>query len=185
MQLVDAIKLVNYKDLSQQYAKWADLGCGTGLFTYALANVLKYPGVIYAIDKHNQRLKKSLNPHDIQIFRQQLDFEKDSLDLPLLDGILMANSLHYIDDKSALLQNLAKILKPEGHLLVVEYDTDTPNHWVPFPVSFNTLKRQFQNLGFRFIIKIHELPSIYRTGNIYSALISNSFKRSDPQKSVF
>ena len=50
MKLKKAIELVARKGMSEPNTKWADLDWGNGLFTYALAQVIGYPGVIYAID---------------------------------------------------------------------------------------------------------------------------------------
>jgi hypothetical protein len=42
------------------------------------------------------------------------------LDLPLLDGILMSNLLHFIRDQAGLLQRVAARLHPTGRFLIVE-----------------------------------------------------------------
>ena len=55
---------------------------------------------------------------------------------------------------------------------MVEYDTDLPNPWVPYPLSFITLRKVFTELGFNVVKKISEKKSLYRTGHIYSVIIT-------------
>ena len=56
--------------------------------------------------------------------------------------------------------------------LMVEYDTDLPNPWVPYPLSFITLRKLFTELGFSVVKKISEKKSLYRTGRIYTVIIT-------------
>ncbi len=51
----------------------------------------------------------------------QADFTRP-LNLPLLDGILMANALHLIRKQVATVRKLASCLRVGGHFLAVEYD---------------------------------------------------------------
>jgi hypothetical protein len=56
-------------------------------------------------------------------------------------------------------------------MLLVEYDMDTANPWVPYPVSFTSLMQLFQELGYTTIQHLGELPSRYNRANIYAARV--------------
>jgi ubiquinone/menaquinone biosynthesis C-methylase UbiE len=171
MQLSEAITLIKDGFQSQQHkASWADLGCGAGLFTQALACLLPPESVIYAIDKSKISLSKLSHPAKSVIRPMQMDFEKESGQPSSLDGILMANSLHYVRDKTKFVQTWQAHLKPDATFVIVEYDTEKANPWVPFPVSFSLLKILFEAAGYTQILKIGSMPSQYRNGNLYAAL---------------
>ncbi len=84
----------------------------------------------------------------------------------------MANSLHYIQNQKVFIGNTKPLLKPEGCFLVVEYDTNISNPWVPYPVSFVRLNELFKAAGFSSIRKLKEKPSRYNRSNLYSAMIT-------------
>ena len=83
----------------------------------------------------------------------------------------MANSFHYVKDKDSFIKKIEKKFKSVALFLILEYDMDISNPWVPFPISFNSLKLFFKNEGYASIKKLNERTSIYRRANIYSALI--------------
>lgn len=174
MRLSEAISLIQNGHFSgQESSRWADLGCGSGLFTFALANLLSAGSTVYAVDKNPVNFDVRLQPASIRILSMQLDFEKDALPFQHLDGILMANSLHYVLDKPALISKLSGVLKPNGRFLIVEYDTDTPvQHWVPYPVSFQSLVKLFEDAGYKTVRKLGERPSVFGRAEMYAALIS-------------
>ena len=132
---------------------WADLGAGSGAFTLALRELLGSGATIYAVDKESHRLDELKRAHqarfgdlqDLHILRA--DFT-GSLDLPALDGVLMANSLHYYRDKEKVLRHVRTLLKPGGALLLVEYNVDSGNLWVPHPLSFETFRALAPRVGF-------------------------------------
>lgn len=172
MQLHDAISLIASGFPVQHHKSvWADLGCGTGLFTHALAHLLAPESLIYAIDKIDIPLQDFPKPDSITIRQLKMDVTKGPGSLNSLDGILMANSLHYVQDKSRLIQRWQTQLKPGTSFLIVEYDTKTPNPWVPFPIRFQALKTMFEIAGYKQITKTGSLPSRYQKGGLYAALI--------------
>ncbi|NSL86808.1 class I SAM-dependent methyltransferase [Chitinophaga sp. Mgbs1] len=173
MELQEAITLISGQPACRPSAgTWADIGCGSGLFTFALAHLLPAGSSIYAIDKMPVKLGPHPDPQRIPIITQQLDIEKKDPDIKGLQGIMMANSLHYVADKATLLQRLTRLLPPSGQFIIVEYDTSAANPWVPFPVRFEALKHLFRLAGWTQTEKLGERPSRYRSGNMYAALIS-------------
>ncbi|HEX2679964.1 MAG TPA: class I SAM-dependent methyltransferase, partial [Candidatus Dormibacteraeota bacterium] len=110
---------------------WADLGAGEGAFTEALADVLGPPAQIIAVDKDARALRTIAGRFETRV----ADFTRP-LDLHALDGVLMANSLHFVRDKQPVLASVRAMLKPGGRLVVVEYGADRGNMWVPYPFSY-------------------------------------------------
>ena len=157
-------------------ATWADLGSGEGAFTLALADLLGASGRIYSVDRNRRALEaqaRALRTAFPRVSTTQVvaDFSR-RLDLPLLDGIVMANSLHFERDKAAVLGLVRGYLKPEGRLLLVEYDSDEGNHWVPYPLSYPTWASLATEAGFRDTRRLASVPSRF-LGSIYSALSLN------------
>lgn len=169
MQLPEAISLIQKGIVPHSSPQtWADLGAGKGLFSAALLTILPPGSTIHAVDLHAQ---PNLQHHSSIIFHQA-DFVKDKLPFPTLDGILMANSLHYVKEQVACIKQLKKHLRNGAGFILIEYDTDSGNQWVPFPVSFARAQSIFGDAGFSKIEKIGERPSVYRGNSIYAALIS-------------
>lgn len=173
MELSAALLLIRHQRLlTPPAACWADLGCGSGLFTTALSRLLPEGSTVYAVDKNRRAL--SLIPlvqRTITVQKILADFTTEDLSLPPLNGILMANALHYVPHQDAFLARARKWLKVEGCFLLVEYDTNLPNQWVPYPLPFSSLARLFTPLGFRSIEKLGERPSVYQSAPMYAALI--------------
>jgi ubiquinone/menaquinone biosynthesis C-methylase UbiE len=152
---------------------WADLGAGSGLFSRALSAILPPKSIIHAIDK-NYKAGQQIKPEtaDISIILSEKDFTSPTLQLAPCDGLLMANSLHFVKDKLTFLQQIKRILKPGGCIIIVEYDTDQSNSWVPWPISCKNLQQFISKSGLGSLQKLAEQPSVYQTGGIYSALIT-------------
>lgn len=167
----DAVELIS-KGISEtgKPQKWADLGCGSGTFTKALADVLPFESQILAVDKSIQHLRKTMS-NNVSVDFIQADFERTDLGLSNLDGILLANSFHYVKDKKALILRLEKYLSADKRFLIVEYDSLSTNQWVPYPIDFIRLKELFTELHYNTVVKLSERKSVYGRGNIYAASI--------------
>ena len=173
MELPEAVKmLANDKFNSLHQETWADLGCGNGTFTLALAHFLQPQSIIYAVDTDKAALRQIPTEYNsVVIEKKQGNFDANNLPFKDLDGILMANSLHYIKDKDSFIQRAVGYLEEDGSFLLIEYDTGRANQWVPYPLSFSSLIGLFGRAGFHSTRKLQERPSVFGNSKLYSALI--------------
>lgn len=160
------------KGVAQSGGIWADLGAGDGAFTLALAELLGEDATIYAVDKEAGALRRLARTMQDQFPQTSLhtltaDFER-ALPLPPLDGVVMANSLHFVRKQMDALKRIRGYLKPTGRLLMVEYNSDQGNMWVPYAFSYSTWARMSQEAGFQHAELLATYPSRFLR-EIYSA----------------
>jgi len=151
---------------------WADLGAGSGAFTLALAELLGPGGEIHVVDRDSKALRANAeamrrhfpaNPVHYRI----ADFT-EALDLSLLDGIVMANSLHFQLEQDAVVRLVRGYLRAGGRLLVVEYNIRRGNFAVPHPAPYSRWERMAQDAGFSHTELLGRRPSRFLK-EIYSA----------------
>lgn len=152
---------------------WADFGSGGGAFTLALAELIGAAGHIHSVEQDASVLRQQQNAMraqfpDVPVTYHHADFTT-RLDLEPLDGIVMANSLHFIRDKTPVLALMRGYLKPGGRFILVEYNADTGNMWVPYPLSYPTWQTLAARHGFSGTRLIGRYPSRF-LHEIYAAL---------------
>ena len=173
MDHTDHVNLLKPADLPRG-GIWADFGAGSGAFTLALSDLIGLGAEIYAIDKDRAglgRLERSHREHfgtSQNLHLVRADFT-GALSLPPLDGIVMANSLHYFKDQIKLLRHVQSFLKLNGALLLVEYNADSGNPWVPYPLSFETYCGLAPRAGFSEPRLLATVPSRFLR-EFYSAV---------------
>jgi SAM-dependent methyltransferase len=206
MEHNDHVDLLKPANLSPG-GTWADFGAGGGAFTLALRELTGSTADIFAIDKDSARLNglerdyrnRFGDSDNLHIIRG--DFTRP-LDLPVLDGALMANSLHYFrnpkldeielgirekdfniirvkpgdsnphhPDKLTILRSVRSFLKPDGLLLIVEYNVDSGNPWVPYPLTFETWRALALRAGFNEPRLLAKRPSSFLR-EFYSAAVN-------------
>jgi arsenite methyltransferase len=107
-----------------QGAKVADLGAGGGYFTFRLADAVGPTGTVYAVD---------VDPDMLSYLRQRAQDEKRdnvvvidaAYDDPKLadasvDLVLVVNTYHHIEDRTAYFARVKRALRPAGRLAIVE-----------------------------------------------------------------
>jgi len=154
---------------------WADLGSGTGAFTLALAELLGRDGRIVSVDRDAAALAEQAaamaDRFPATRLEQHVADFRSSLELPPLDGLVMANALHFIPraDQPVVVRRLAAHLRPGGRFLVVEYDAERGNPWVPHPFTVAGWERLATSAGLVRTREIGRVPSSW-LGAIYSAV---------------
>lgn len=93
------------------------------------------------------------------------------LALPPLDGLIAANSLHFVprDRQVAVIRSLAAHLRAGAPFIVIEYDADRGNPWVPHPFTATTFARLAAEAGLVDTAPVARVPSRF-LGGIYSAV---------------
>ncbi len=101
-----------------------DYGCGPGTFSLATAGIVGEEGKVYALD---------VRPRALERIREKASGEKiknietvlldtsgfvTGLDNETVDVILLYDVFHSIEDKHGLLQELHRVLRPDGFLSV-------------------------------------------------------------------
>jgi len=158
---------------------WADIGAGEGAFTLALAELLGPGARILAVDRDAGALRRNAEAvrarfPDTALTTLTADFMR-SLPDPYptpdrLDGLIAANSLHFVprDRQVDVVRALAGRLRHGGTFVVVEYDADRGNPWVPHPFSYRSWERLSAAAGLTETRRIGRVPSRF-LGAIYSA----------------
>ncbi len=108
--------------------KVGDFGTGTGHYARAAAAIVGQNGKVYAIDIQENVLKHlKLNTHARHhgtIDTVWGDIEKlggTHLRAASLDVVILANVLFQIEHRSVLLEEIRRVLKSEGKLMVVDW----------------------------------------------------------------
>jgi ubiquinone/menaquinone biosynthesis C-methylase UbiE len=164
--------------------RWLELGAGRGAFTLALADLLGPAGDIVAIDRDRGDLAAltatmSRRFPETDLTTAVADFSRP---LPIelgFDGLLAANSLHFVRDPAAVIDGLRQLLRPGARIVVVEYDSDSGNPWVPFPFSYATWQAIAARAGLLDTRLVGRVPSRF-LGAIYAAASDIPSSPADP-----
>ncbi len=153
--------------------RWLELGAGEGAFTLALADVLGPDARVIALDRDRRALETMRRRvadgfPEASVEAEAADFTSGLPDGPF-DGVLAANSLHFVRTPDAVLAAIYGALAPGGRFVLVEYDADHGNPWVPHPISFAQWQRLAPAAGFADPRLIHRVPSRFLNA-IYGAV---------------
>jgi len=174
MQHADHVALIR-AGIDGAGSHWLELGAGDGEFTLALADVLGGTGTILAVDRDPRALaalegRLASRFPAVRVESRTLDFTRDLPEGPF-DGVLAANSLHFVGDLAPILAAIRDRLADVGRLVLVEYDADHGNPYVPHPISWRRWPDLAEAAGFAPPSLIHRVPSRF-LGSIYGAVAS-------------
>jgi SAM-dependent methyltransferase len=183
MKHSDAIELIR-DAVGGRGGVWADFGAGTGTFTRALSAVLGAGSTVFAVDDDARAVRalralSSSTSGNARVIAVHADFTQP-LVLPglvrgqaQLDGVLLANALHFVRDPERVLARLVEQLRPGGRAIVVEYDRREASQWVPFPIPASRWPRLAESAGLAEPAITATRPSSY-SGVLYTGVATQS-----------
>lgn len=152
---------------------WADLGAGSGTFTKALRALLPRESRIYAVDNDAAAIA-TLQGIGNGVIPVRVDFSRPfALPEAPLDGIMLANALHFVRDHDVVLRQLVNMLRPGGRVVIVEYDRRPASRWVPYPVDAGAWLRLAGTVGLANPRITARRPSLY-AGELYAGVAERS-----------
>ncbi len=124
---------------------WLDAGAGRGAFTLAAADLLGPGATLIALDRDASALEA--NARSIAAAFPGTDHRvvvgdlRDRIEVPdgSLDGIVAANVLHFLepDRRPPVVAALVRLLRAGGRFVLVEYETERPTPWLPYPLPLD------------------------------------------------
>lgn len=154
----------------------ADIGAGTGYFTFPVAKAVGLAGHVLALDI----APEMLDYLDMRVKAQKatnITLRRVTSDDPTLapgsvDTILMVDTIHYVKDRTAYAKKLLPGLAPGGRLVIIDYIPRSMSErpWGPPPEQQfprEQLDRDMAAAGFKILAAHDFLPEQFFV--IYSA----------------
>ena len=106
----------------------ADIGAGSGWFTIRLARRVGPQGKVYAEDVQKEMIaaiRRRVTREGLANVEAVLGLNNDPrLPANALDAILVVDAYHEVENRVAMLASLARALKPQGRIGVVDFKLD-------------------------------------------------------------
>ncbi len=126
---------------------WIDAGCGNGTYTFPLASLTSQT-IALDRNKHNLSYLKSKITSQTNIITKQFDFTVPLWYEHLVDGVLFGFSLHFDPNHNEVLENAYQQLKTGGRVIIIDYSSNIPVSWVPWPLPPEKAIPILQSLDF-------------------------------------
>lgn len=158
---------------------WLDLGAGAGTFTRALASLLGGTGRVVAVERDPaalQALRLLAREAELEGRVEVLEGDLQAVDrVPGIherryDGALLANVLHFLAGPASILAGVAKLVRPGAAVVIIEYEREAANRYVPHPLPLAALQRAAAGAGLGMPRVVGRRPSLWQ-GEMYCAVL--------------
>ena len=110
----------------------ADIGAGTGIFSFAFVQSVRPGGKVYAVDIEQgllDHIEEKAGEQGMTNFVKVVLGEFTDPNLPEnIDLAFINDVLHHIEDRAGYLKNLAAYLKPGGRIAIIDFRTNMGGH---------------------------------------------------------
>lgn len=110
----------------------ADIGAGTGVFSFAFVQSVKPGGKVYAVDIEKgllDHIDEKATEQGMSNYVQVVLGEFTDPNLPAeIDLAFINDVLHHIENRALYLKNLAAYLKPGGRIAVIDFRPNMGGH---------------------------------------------------------
>jgi ubiquinone/menaquinone biosynthesis C-methylase UbiE len=145
----------------------ADIGAGSGYFTFRFAQHVGPKGIVYAVDVSPDmivHLNERVRDAGLGNVRPVLSLPDDPL-LPArsIDRVFICDTWHHIGDHPHYLGLLAKVLAPGGQVVIVDYHKRDTGGGPPLEMRLarEDVVKEFERAGFRLAREHTFLPYQY------------------------
>jgi ubiquinone/menaquinone biosynthesis C-methylase UbiE len=145
----------------------ADIGAGSGWFTIRLARRVGPQGLVYAEDVQPEMINaitRRVQREGLNNVRAVRGVNSDpKLPAGSLDAVLVVDAYHEVEDRVTMLANLARAIKPQGRIGVVDFKLDGtgPGPSIEERVSPDVVVKDAAKAGLRLVRQEPFLPYQY------------------------
>ena len=136
-------------------ARVADLGSGTGYFTFRLADATGEQGRVYAVDLDEQLVEYLAERAREEGYPQveAVQAEPDDPKLPdgAVDLVFTCNTYHHIGDRDDYFRRLKSSLRPGGRVAIVELRPAWYTRFFPHATSSELIEREMSGAGYQLV----------------------------------
>jgi ABC-2 type transport system ATP-binding protein len=176
--------MLKYLGMEGSLGKVLEIGCGTGYFTEALAELASYVTAIDISDGMIYRARERMkNVKNVTIRKE--DCKKTSFTHAMFDTIFMGSMLNVLDDPAQALREIRRVLKPGGTLIIINPDWSMMNSYDRGRSTFRFLRLYGEALymypqTFKYVTK-NELVSLLAAAGFRTVSVRTADNHIDPR----
>lgn len=139
----------------------ADLGCGPGYYCQFLVKLTR--NKIYCVDKNEEFIneaKRIVNSDNV-IFLIE-DSSHTSIPSSSIDKVIFANSFHDMKNKEKVYEEVLRILKPTGKVIIIDWKKENTSFGPPLSIRMS--KEDYLNIFKNFKIEKEFYVGPYHQG---------------------
>ena len=148
----------------------ADLGAGSGFYSRVAANGVGHTGRVYAVEIQKGLVEKLENElsksgiSNVEVIWGDIETKGGTkIADKTMDAVVASNILFQVDDKLGLIDEIKRILKPQGKVLVIDWSESfggmgpAPDHVITEEKALSLFTRR----GFKMVEKISAGDHLY------------------------